>query len=354
MMNREQGDLMNGRGSQINLRNPFLKQQYVEEHIEGLDQRMTVKPQTQFFFETPKNLVSVSNSPDLGLMHSINPYQGCEHGCAYCYARNSHNYWGFSSGLDFESKIIIKQEAPLLLDRYLKNFKGDVVPIFLSGNTDCYQPAEKKFQLTRQLLKIFYRYRYPISIITKNALICRDLDLLEKLAAKQLVQVYLSITTLDESVRSKMEPRTATARKRLETIKILTAAGVPCGVMNAPVIPGLNDHEMPEILKVASSQGAVKAGYALVRLNGTIAALFKDWVLKFFPDKASKILNQIAASHDGKLNDSQWFRRQTGSGQMAGVIAQVFQASKQRYFGAKIMPAHDTTKFRRHGNLSMF
>ncbi len=346
--------LIKGRGSQFNQHNPFEKHQLVTEHLEGLDEPLRESVKTRYLFESPKKIVSISNSPDLGLMHSLNPYQGCEHGCAYCYARNSHNYWGFSSGLDFESKIIVKKSAPQMLDHYLSKYQGEVVPILLSGNTDCYQPAERKFQLTRKLLQIFYQYRYPVSIITKNSLVLRDQDILQQLASEKLVQVFISITSLKETVRRKMEPRTASARKKLQVIEKLSLARVPVAIMNAPVIPGLTDHEMPEILRRTSESGALTAGYALVRLNGTISNLFKDWIHKFFPRKADKVLNQIAACHDGKLNDSQWHRRQSGAGNLADIIAQVFKTNKRKYFKNRQMPAHDKTKFRRGGNYQLF
>lgn len=343
-----------GRGSQFNAHNPFDKQKYVRDHPEGLDEELIKPPQTTFFLESPKKIVSTSQSPDLGLMHSINPYQGCEHGCSYCYARNSHNYWGFSSGLDFESKIIVKKNAPNMLEHYLSSYRGQVVPILLSGNTDCYQPAERKFKLTRELLQIFYRYRYPVSLITKNSLILRDIDVLQDLASEKLVQVFLSITTLQESIRQKMEPRTAAAPKKLRVIAQLREAGIPVGIMNAPVIPGLTDHEMPAILKEAADRGALTAGYALVRLNGTIASLFTDWLQKTFPHRAAKVLDQIAQCHGGKLNDSQWHRRQKGDGVLSEMIAQVFKSSFNRYYGGRIMPVHDRSKFRRGGNFQLF
>ena len=287
-------------------------------------------------------------------MHSINPYQGCEHGCSYCYARNSHNYWGFSSGLDFESRIIVKKEAPTILDDYLSRYQGPVTPILLSGNTDCYQPAERKFELTRALLKVLYKYRYPVSIISKNSLMLRDVDILSQLAKEQLLRVFISITTLDESLRSKMEPRTAAAGKRLQLIQRLSNEGVPVGVMNAPIIPGLTDHEIPSILEQAADMGALTAGYAIVRLNGTIARIYEDWIRKSFPLRADKVLNQIAACHDGQLNDSQWHRRQKGDGNLAEIISQVFKNALRKYFIDRTMPAQDKTKFRRGGNYSLF
>jgi len=346
--------LIKGRGSQINVSNPFSKQGYSAEDSDGLDEDPQSPLSTQFFFETPKKIISKSESPDLGVMHSLNPYQGCEHGCIYCYARNSHNYWGFGSGLDFESKIIVKKTAPEMLEKYLTKFQGEVTPILLSGNTDCYQPAERQFQLTRQLLQIFYKYRHPVSLITKNSLILRDLDVLDDLASERLVQVFVSITSLRESIRQKMEPRTATAKKRLQVIEKLTRRGVPVGVMNAPIIPGLTDHEIPEILKETADRGALTAGYTIVRLNGSIAKLFEDWVLKTFPNKATKILNQISECHNGNLNDSEWHRRQKGSGNMAEIIGQVFKTAYKKYYRDRQMPVQDKTKFRNGGNYRLF
>jgi len=346
--------LIKGRGSQFNVANPFDKQHYYTDITEGLDECPTSRPHTQFFFESPKKIISKSESPDLGVMHSLNPYQGCEHGCIYCYARNSHNYWGFNSGLDFESKIMIKKNAPQMLEDYLCKYQGPVTPILLSGNTDCYQPAERHYRLTRKLLQVFYQFRHPVSLITKNSLILRDLDLLSKLAGENLVQVYVSITTLQESIRNKMEPRTATAKKRLEVVEKLSANKVPVGVMIAPIIPGLTDHEIPAIIKETAACGALTAGYTIVRLNGTIATLFEDWVNKTFPGRARKILNQIAECHDGKLNDTEWHRRLKGSGQLADIISQVFKSAFRKHYGDRIMPEQDKTKFRRGGNYSLF
>ncbi len=346
--------LIKGRGSQFNVANPFNKQHYYPDITEELDKNAMLSSATQFFIESPKKIISKSESPDLGVMHSLNPYQGCEHGCIYCYARNSHNYWGFSAGLDFESKIIVKKNAPQMLEDYLCKYQGPVTPILLSGNTDCYQPAERHYRLTRRLLQIFYQYRYPVNLITKNSLILRDLELLIKLANKSLVQVFVSITTLQESIRNKMEPRTATAKKRLEVVEKLADNGVPVGVMIAPIIPGLTDHEIPAIIKETAARGALTAGYTIVRLNGTIATLFEDWVNKTFPGQADKILNQIAECHDGNLNDSEWHRRLKGSGRLADIISQIFKSAFRKHYGDRKMPEQDTTQFRRGGNYSIF
>lgn len=343
-----------GRGAQIKTDNKFLKAQYVAEHVEGLDEPLYSSPETQVFQESPKKIVNKVTSPDLGMMYSMNPYQGCEHGCIYCYARNSHEYWGFNAGLDFESKIIVKKNAPALLEKFLLNPQWDAVPISVSGNTDCYQPLEKKFEITRNILKVFARYRHPLGMITKNGLILRDLDLLSDLAKDNLVHVYISITTLNEDLRRIMEPRTASGVKRLKTVEGLAKAGVPVGIMAAPIIPGLNHHEIPEILKAASEHGALNAAMTVVRLNGSIGKIFEDWLRKNFPDRFDKVWNQISDLHGGNVNDSQFGRRMVGEGNFADTIHQLFRVSKRKHFAGRSMPPIDLTKFRKGGNLSLF
>jgi DNA repair photolyase len=343
-----------GRGAQIRTGNKFLKAEYVAEHVEGLDEPLYSAPTTQIFYENPKNIVNKVTSPDLGMMYSMNPYQGCEHGCIYCYARNSHEYWGFSAGTDFESKIIVKKNAPALLEKFILNPNWHPVPISVSGNTDCYQPLERKFEITRNLLKVFVKYRHPLGMITKNGLILRDVDLLADLAKDNLVQVYISITTLNEDLRRVMEPRTASGIKRLKTVEGLAKAGVPVGIMNAPVIPGLNHHEIPDILKAAADHGALSAGMTVVRLNGSIGRIFEDWLRKNFPDRFEKVWNQICDLHGGNVNDSQFGRRMVGQGNFAESIHQLFKISRKKYLGDRQMPAMDLTKFRRGGNLSLF
>ena len=347
-------DYFKGRGAQIKTGNKFLKAEYVAEHIEGLDEPLYASPSTQVFHESPKKIVNKVDSPDLGMMYSMNPYQGCEHGCIYCYARNTHEYWGFSAGLDFESKIIVKKNAPALLEKFILHPGWQAVPISVSGNTDCYQPLERKFEITRNILKVFARYRHPVGMITKNGLILRDIDLLSDLAKDNLVQVYISITTLNEDLRRVMEPRTASGMKRLKTVEALAKAGVPVGIMNAPIIPGLNHHEIPDILKVAADHGALGAGMTVVRLNGSIGKIFEDWLRKNFPDRFDKVWNQICDLHGGNVNDSQFGRRMVGQGNFADTIQQLFRVSKKKYFGDRKMPAIDLTKFRKGGNLSLF
>jgi len=343
-----------GRGAQIKTQNRFLKAQYTNDHIEGLDEPLLENPHTQIFFENPKKIINKIESPDLAGMYSMNPYQGCEHGCIYCYARNTHEYYGFSAGLDFESKIIIKQNAARLLEQQLLHKNWNAVPIMLSGNTDCYQPQEKKLEITRSMLKVMVQYRHPVSIISKNSLVLRDLDLLQDLASDNLVHVYISITTLNEDLRRVMEPRTASSFKRLQTVEGLAKAGVPVGIMNAPIIPALNHHEIPQVLKAAADHGAQGAGMTIVRLNGSVGPLFEDWLQKNFPDRFDKVLNQIRSLHGGTINDSQFGRRMTGEGNIADSIHQLFRSSKKKYFKDKKMPPFDLTKFRKGGALSLF
>ncbi len=343
-----------GRGAQFKSSNRFLKNEYVTEHIEGLDEPLLENPETKIFHESPKKIVNRVDSPDLGFGYSMNPYQGCEHGCIYCYARNTHEYYGFSAGLDFESKIIVKKNAASLLEQHLLSKNWNATAIMLSGNTDCYQPQEKKFQITRNMLKVLANYRHPVGLITKNSLILRDIDLLKDLAKDNLVHVMISITTLNEELRRLMEPRTASAIKRLKTVEELSKAGIPVGIMNAPIIPGLNHHEIPSILKAAAEHGALTAGMTVVRLNGSIGKLFEDWLRKNFPDRFDKVWNQICSLHGGDVNDSQFGRRMAGDGNIADSIHQLYKVSKKKYFGDKQLPPYDLTKFRKGGNLSLF
>ena len=301
---------LKGKGSQINPKNKFQERSLGNEFLEGIDEPLLARsPNRQIFYETPRKIVNQVDSPDLMLTYSLNPYQGCEHGCVYCYARNTHQYWGFSSGLDFETKIIVKKNAPQLLEKHFQNPNWKPSPIMVSGNTDCYQPLERKLKITRELLKVFASYRNPLGIITKNSLVLRDLDILKDLASDNLVHVFVSITSQQEKLRSIMEPRTATSVKRFEVVQRLADSGIPVGVMAAPIIPGLNSHELAGIIKKAGEAGALTAGYTVVRLNGAIGEIFKDWLDKNFPDRAAKVWNQIMALHGGNVNDSEWGRR---------------------------------------------
>lgn len=316
---------LNGRGAQLNTSNKFLKNYLAKEHIEAIDDWEETNEKTAYIIGNSKSIVNKVDSPDVGMSYSLNPYQGCEHGCVYCYARNSHEYWGFSAGLDFERKIIIKEDAPALFKKFLEKKGWDATPISLSGNTDCYQPAERKYKLTRKLLEIALAYKQPISMITKNSLILRDLDLLQDLAKLQLVSVYVSITSLDEKLRLKLEPRTTTAKQRLKIIEELSKVGLPTGVMAAPMVPGLNDYELPAILKNSANCGCKNAGYTVVRLNGAISDIFKDWLKKNFPDRFNKVWHQIQNCHSGNVNDSRFGTRMHGEGNFAEIIKNTFK-----------------------------
>lgn len=344
-----------GRGAGINTDNKFRTQEieYTSEDWMQWEEPAT-HPKTLFIEEISKSILSKSDSPDLRHFNSINPYRGCEHGCIYCYARNSHEYWGFSAGLDFETKIVVKKNAPQLLEKLLNSKSWEPQTIFFSGNTDCYQPAEKIYQLTRQMLEICLKYRNPVSILTKNALILRDLDILEKLAKLNLVHGAVSITSLNEDLRGKLEPRTVTGMRRLQVIKTLHEAGVEMGVMTAPIIPGLNDHEIPSIIQAASEAGAIWAGYTVVRLNGAIGEIFDEWINHHFPDKASKVLNQIKECHGGQVSDSRFGLRMSGEGKYAEHIKQLHALACRKYFGDKERKELDTSLFIKGGQMKLF
>lgn len=338
----------------MNPANRFLTQSLVSKFIEGIDEPLFVRNQTKFYVDNPGSIISRNTSPDIPFEYSINPYQGCEHGCAYCYARNSHEYWGFSPGIDFESRIITKPSAPALLRKAFLSPRWKPAPITLSGNTDCYQPAEKKLKITRNLLKVFSEFRNPVSIITKNVLILRDLDLLTDLAANRQVHVFLSVTTLEEDLRIRLEPRTAATGKKLIAMERLSSAGIPVGVMIGPVIPGLNNYEIPQILKMSGNAGASNAGINMLRLNGAIKDIFRDWLERNFPERSEKIWHQVSAMHGGNVNDSEWGRRLRGEGEIAHTMRFIFNSAKQKYIDPQKWTAFDFTKFRTGGNLTLF
>lgn len=324
-IDEERNDYLSGRGAQLNTDNRFLKNSLGKEHVEAIDDWEIANEKTSFVLSSAKSIVNKVESPDVNMVYSLNPYQGCEHGCIYCYARNSHEYWGYSAGLDFERKIIVKKDAPELFKKFIEKKGWDATPISLSGNTDCYQPCERKFQLTRQILKIALDYKQPISMITKNSLIIRDLDIIQEMAKHKLISVYVSITSLNEDLRQKLEPRTTTAKQRLKVIEQLSKANVPMGVMAAPMIPGLNNHEIPVILKASAEAGAIGAGYTVVRLNGAISKIFEDWLAKNFPDRFDKVWHQIQDCHNGNVNDSRFGARMRGEGNFAQLMSSTFK-----------------------------
>ena len=249
---------------------------------------------------------------------------------------------------------MVKKNAAELVEKQFQNKNWECSPISLSGNTDCYQPAEKEFQLTRKILEVCLKYRNPVGILTKNALVLRDLDILQKLAALNLVHVFFSITTLNEELRLAMEPRTVTANQRLKIMEKLSAAGIPVGVMTAPIIPGLNDHEIPKLIEASAQAGALSAGYTVVRLNGAIAEIFEDWIRKNFPDRADKVMRQIADCHGGQVNDSRFGVRMKGEGKFAENIKQMHQIAKQKFMKDRKLPPLDTSLFMRDGQLKLF
>lgn len=346
-----------GRGAQVNPHNKFFEQQYVQEYMEGLDEPFLAAEGTKIIGTYPKSILAKVDSPDIGFSRSLNPYQGCEHGCIYCYARNSHQYWGYSAGLDFERKILVKYNAVELLEEAFNRKTYTPELIFISGNTDCYQPIERKLQLTRRLLSTFLTYKHPVSLISKNVLMLRDLDILTELATLGLVRVSVTINSLREEVRRKMEPRTATAGARLKLIEQLAERNIPVSLMIAPIVPGINSDEMPALIKQAADAGARWASYTIVRLNGAIAQIFTDWVYKNYPDRADKIIHGIEACHGGKLNDSQWGRRIRGDGETAAGIRQLFNiAVKKHMNGPAASPLRTDlfTRPNRDGQLQLF
>lgn len=322
---------LKGRGAQINTPNHFLQNNTEKLHVEAIDDWEITGSATQYMITQSTGIVNKVDSPDVGMWYSMNPYQGCEHGCIYCYARNVHEYWGYSAGIDFESKILVKQNAPELLRKFLMKPGWQCQPISLSGNTDCYQPAEQKFKLTRQLLQVCQAFNQPVGIITKNAAILRDIDILKNMAAKNLVSVLVSITSLNEQLRSVMEPRTTTAMQRLRIIETLSKAGIRAGVMLGPMIPGLNEHEMQSIMERAAAAGASFSAYTFIRLNGAIATLFHDWLFKNFSDRANKVWHLIEQAHGGKVNDSRWGIRMRGEGPIAALMQQQFNTYNHKY-----------------------
>jgi len=357
-MSNKQSKNSVGRGALINPTNRFLKTEQGDDfHDEHPEEEVVAVQKTTFIEVFPKTIVNKVTSPDIGMYYSLNPYQGCEHGCTYCYARPTHEYWGYSAGTDFESTILVKKNAPLLLEETFNKKKWEVKPISLSGNTDCYQPCERTYGITRQLLELFLAYKHPVSIITKNVLLLRDLDLLSELAKLNLVSVHLSITTLNEELRRLLEPRTATSQRKLEAIERLTAHGVPVSVMIAPLIPAINDHEVFSIVKAASERGALGVNYQVVRLNGPNGAIFTNWVETHFPDRAEKVIHQLQELHDGKLNDSRFGIRMKGEGIYALNIQRQFEVARNRFFPQRIHTKLRTDLFERpakDGQLSLF
>ena len=315
-----------GQGAQRNVKNRFEQYSYEPEDWE------IEKTNTQIIEVFPKTIVNAVKSPDLPMEYSLNPYQGCEHGCSYCYARPTHEYWGFSAGIDFERKIMVKKNAPELLEKFFR--KRNYIPktIMLSGNTDCYQPIERELEITRKILEICLAYRHPVSILSKNALVLRDLDLFIKMNELNLISVALSIPTMNEDLRRKMEPRTSSAIKKLEALKILKENNIPTGAMIAPIIPGLNSDETLKIIKKISETGADWFGYTLIRLNDTVEPVFVKWLETSFPDRKDKVISLIKQMRGGNLGEKRYFERYKGEGSIAEMIHKTIEIGRNKYF----------------------
>ncbi len=326
---------IHGRGTGMNPANRFVAEEIVldpacfdaTESESGSDLPSAA---TKYYRDRSRTILSKNDSPDIPFEFSINPYRGCEHGCIYCYARPTHEYLGFSAGLDFESRILVKEDAPALLRAELSKPGWRPQWISLSGNTDCYQPIERQLGITRRLLEVFLDFRNPVGLITKSALIARDADVLAELAKFDAVGAAVTVTTLDESLASKLEPRAARPRKRLETIARLAAAGVPVTVMVAPIVPGLTEHEIPAILAAAARAGATSAGYIVMRLPHGVKDLFVQWLDDHAPHAKAKVLRRLEDLRGGKLSDPRFGTRHTGEGVFAAEIADLFAIGRAR------------------------
>jgi len=340
---------MKGRGSPLEPANRFLAVhaepdfEHFENDDEFLDELRTVP--TEFLMDTSKSVVTQNDSPDIPFRYSLNPYRGCEHGCAYCYARPYHEYLGLNAGIDFESKIFVKDQAPALFREFLARDGWQPELIMLSGVTDCYQPAERKFRLTRGCLEVALEARQPLAMITKNALILRDLDLLSQLAARNLVSVAISITTLDEGLARTMEPRTSRPAARLRAVRELSQAGVPVRAMLAPLIPGLNDHEVPQLMQAVREAGAICAGYTLLRLPLAVAPVFRDWLQRALPTHVERIENLIKGTRGGQFNVSRFGERMRGTGLVAEQIEQTFRVFARKHDLTREGPELDCSQF---------
>ena len=342
---------IHGRGASWSPANRFEKLHVDFNDIDAVDvdpdESGRPRRATQYFRDDSKTIITRNNSPDVGFETSINPYRGCEHGCIYCYARPTHEYLGFSAGLDFESKIMVKMDAPELLHTELESPLWKPQVVVMSGVTDPYQPVERKLRITRGCLEVLTRFRNPVAIITKNRLVTRDIDLLRELADFHAVAVNISVTSLDSKLQRVLEPRTSPPPARLETITQLRRAGIPVGVMVAPIIPGLTDHEVPKILEACGKAGAQFAGYTIVRLPWAVASLFEHWLEEHFPDRKAKILGRIRHLRgNGRLNNSKWHMRMTGQGIFAEQIAALFEVASRRA-GLGERPKLSTVSFRR-------
>lgn len=348
-----------GRGATYNPKNRFLNDETEKdkEYLEFArfeDEDLNVK--TEYIDVSPKTIINKVPSPDVPMDYSVNPYQGCEHGCIYCYARPTHEYWGYSAGLDFESKILIKSNAVNLLKKELASRSYLPKPIMFSGNTDCYQPVEKKFEITRKMLEVLEDFNNPVGIITKNSLVLRDIDILKRMAEKNQAAVTISLTSLVEKTRRSLEPRTSSSYNRLKAIEVLAKNKIPVRVNIAPIIPAINDFEIPKLLKSAANAGANDATYIIVRLNHIIGDIFTQWAKEHYPDRAEKILSLVSDIHQGNLGDTNFKSRMRGAGAVAEQIRDLFKINQKKYFPDAKQIHLDSSQFKRmkNGQLGLF
>ena len=334
------------RGALGNPPNRFERLQVILDEEVAYEKR---NPATSYFRDDAQTIISSTESPDIGFEASINPYRGCEHGCSYCYARPYHEYLGFSAGLDFETRILVKAGAPDLLRAQLSSPSWKPQVLAMSGVTDCYQPVERRLQITRRCLQVLAEFRNPVAIVTKNFLVTRDVDILADLAGVRAARVSLSITTLNADLARRLEPRASLPRHRLEAIRKLHSRGIAVSVLVAPVIPGLNEHEIPAILAAARRAGAIHAGYALLRLPHGVKEIFSDWLAENLPDARERILSRIRNVRGGSLNDSRFGIRMRGEGVEAEAICRLFEVSAAREGLTTSPPVLSTAAFRRPG-----
>jgi DNA repair photolyase len=361
-MSEPERPLARGRGSQLDPANRFGGTRHevdlalIEDDPDALD--ALTRRKTEFLPDRTKTIVAHNESPDVGFDYSINPYRGCEHGCAYCYARPTHEFLGWNAGLDFETKILVKHDAPALFRQWLTREGWTAEPVAMSGVTDCYQPAERRFRLTAGCLEVASEAGQPMGIVTKNALVTRDVSLLAGMAERNLVRVFLSITTLDAELARSMEPRTSPPALRLQAVRTLAEAGVTVGVLVAPIIPGLNDSEIPAILEAARDAGARTAGFTLLRLPLAVAPVFTEWLERVRPDRADRVLGRVRDARGGKLNDARFGSRMVGSGVMSDQVTAMFRLFRKKYGLDAPLPPLDRSRFRpplpRSGQLRLF
>jgi DNA repair photolyase len=342
---------IHGRGSVSNPPNRFIPIYYDPDP--DCPPEEASSPATCFYRDTTRTIIATNDSPDVGFTHSVNPYRGCEHGCAYCFARPFHEYLGLSAGLDFETKIFVKEDAPELLRKELLSKSWKPTVIVFSGVTDCYQPAERFYNLTRRCLEVCAEFRNPVGVITKSALVARDADLLAALARDNAACVFMSVTTLDADIAGAMEPRASRPAARLKAIETLSKAGVPVGVFAAPMIPGLTDHELPAILTAGKQAGACFGGYVMLRLPGAVARLFPEWLERHFPERKEKVLGRLRRMRGGKLNESRFVARMRPKGAEIEALKALYQATVKK-LGLGEPPELSTAAFRRPGERSLF